>query len=80
MYELWHLATAYIVGTAAGIGIFRWVVKESIITATIDTLVEQEYIRAYEDPHGITQLYKWHELEDILEQIQANDNEEDDTP
>jgi hypothetical protein len=81
MYELWHLATAYIVGTAAGIGIFRWVVKESIITATIDSLVEQEYVRSYEDADGIIHLRQWHDLEDILEQIQAEkEYETDDTP
>lgn len=84
MYETWHVATAYVAGTAAGIGIFRWWIKERIITATIDSLVEQEYVRSYEDEHGITHLYKWHELEDILDRIriiQEEDiNEEDDTP
>jgi hypothetical protein len=85
MYETWHLATAYVAGTAAGIGIFRWWIKERIITATIDSLVEQEYVRSYEDSHGITHLYKWHEIEDILEEMlllaQAKgDHEEDDTP
>jgi len=94
MYEMWHLVTAYVVGTAAGIGIYRHVVKEYIITATIDSLVEQEYVRSYEDDHGITHLYKWHDLEDLLERIQMKElsdrdpeewgfeeeNEEDDTP
>ena len=70
MYETWHLATAYVVGTAAGIGIFRMWVKEEIISATIDSLVEQEYVRSYTDDSGITHLYKWHELEDVLERIQ----------
>ena len=94
MYELWHVGVAYVVGTAAGIGIFRHVIKEYIITATIDSLVEQEYVRSYEDEEGITHLYKWHDLEDILERIQMQklmeedpeawgieeDNEENDTP
>jgi len=82
MYETWHLATAYVVGTAAGIGLFRWYIKESIITMTIDSLVEQEYVRAYEDASGTTHLYKWHELEDILEQLKeiSKTYDEDDTP
>ena len=78
MYETWHLATAYVAGTAAGIGIFRYWVKEQIISATIDSLVEQEYVRSYEDEHGITHLYKWHELEDILERIQMQKLMEED--
>jgi spermidine/putrescine-binding protein len=83
MYETWHLATAYVAGTAAGIGIFRWWIKERIITATIDSLVDQEYVRSYEDENGITHLYKWHEFDDILEKIRAVQEEEyekDDTP
>ena len=96
MYELWHLGVAYAVGTAAGIGIYRHVIKEYIITATIDSLVEQEYVRSYEDDHGITHLYKWHDIEDVLERIQMiqlserdpeewgfeeeEENEKDDTP
>ena len=81
MYETWHLATAYVVGTAAGIGIFQWWVKERIITMTIDSLVEQEYVRSYEDTDGTIHLHKWHDLEDILEQIQEEkEYETDDTP
>jgi hypothetical protein len=81
MYETWHLATAYIVGTAAGIGIFQWWVKERIITMTIDSLVEQEYVRSYEDADGTIHLHKWHDIEDIIEQILAEkEHETDDTP
>ena len=95
MYETWHVATAYVAGTAAGIGIFRWWIKERIITATIDSLVEQEYVRSYEDEQGITHLYKWHELDDIMDRIRVvhhydgehhddapeeEENEKDDTP
>ena len=35
------------------------------------------------EKHGITHLYKWHELEDILDRIRVikeEDDEEDDTP
>ena len=90
MYEAWHLATAYVVGTAAGIGIFRWWVREGIVTMTIDSLVEQEYVRSYEDEQGITHLYKWHEIDDIIDRIRVvtedslydeeEDEKEDDTP
>ena len=87
MYETWHLATAYVVGTAAGIGIFRWWIREGIINRTIDSLVEQEYVRAYEDETGVTHLYKWHEIDDILDRIRVvteesleEENEKDDTP
>jgi hypothetical protein len=78
MYEAWHVATAYVVGTAAGIGIFRWWIKERIITMTIDTLVEEEYVRSYEDEHGITHLHKWHDIDDILERIRIVHEEEND--
>jgi len=94
MYETWHLIAAYVGGTVAGLILFRWWVKEYIITATIDTLVEQEYVRSYEDEDGSIQLYKWHDIEDVLEKIQMiqlnertpeewgfeETNEEDDTP
>lgn len=82
MYEMWHIAAAYAVGTAAGLAIFRQWVQEKIITATIDTLIQDEYVRSYEDDDGITHLYKWHDLEDIIERIkeQYEEYEEDDTP
>ena len=76
MYETWHLATAYVVGTAAGIGIFRHWIKERIIAITIDSLVEQEYVRAYEDEEGTLYLYKWHDLEDMLDMIRTVTEEE----
>jgi len=81
MYEMWHMITAYTIGTAAGIWIFRQWSQEKIITATIDTLIRDEYVRSFEDEDGITHLYKWHELDDIIEQIQeAQDHDQDDTP
>ena len=70
MYETWQLVIMYLVGTGSGLILFRHFIKEHIITATIDTLVEQEYVRSYEDDHGITHLYKWHDIEDVLEKIQ----------
>ena len=70
MYELWHLGLAYVAGTAAGLGIFREWIKTGLVTRALDNLVEQDYIRSYVDSEGVTQLYKWYELEgDLLEQI-----------
>ena len=86
MYEIWHLGAAYVIGTAAGIGIFRAWIQERVITATIDTLIRDEYVRSFEDENGITHLYKWHELDDIIEEIKnqqqvwEEESEKDDTP
>ena len=97
MYEtvgfgLGHLAAAYVVGTAAGLWIFRTWVKETIITATLDSLITQGYLRSYEDHEGVTQLLKPEEMSpdeideqlerilDIIEKREQEDNEEDDTP
>ena len=87
MYEMWHMIVAYAAGTAAGIWIFRQWTQERIITATIDTLIADEYVRSYEDKEGLTHLYKWHELEDIMEELsrqyetqEDDDEKDDDTP
>ena len=94
MYEtagfgLGHLAAAYVVGTAAGLWVFRSWVKEGIITATLDSLITQGYLRSYEDHEGITQLLKPEEMSPeeidetigrILERLEnERDDEEDDT-
>ena len=82
MYEV---MLGYVVGTLVGIVLFRWYVKERIVTATLDMLIQEEYVRAWVDKDGITQLYKWHELdqqqlwdtlEDIMEEMK---NETDDS-
>ena len=86
MYDLWHVGLAYVIGTAAGIGIFRAWIQERVITATIDTLIRDEYVRSFEDEEGITHLYKWHDLDDIIQELKnqqqlwEEDSEEDDTP
>jgi len=69
VYETWHLLTAYFVGTAGGIWIFRQTVKEELVSRALDTLVEEDYVRSFIDDDGITQLYKWYELEDIIEDL-----------
>ena len=82
MYEV---MLGYVVGTLVGIVLFRWYVKERIITATLDMLIQEEYVRSYVDDEGITQLYKWHELDqqqlwDTLEEIMEEmKNETDDS-
>lgn len=65
MYETWHLGAAYVVGTAAGIGIFREWIKEKIITATIDSLATQGYLHATEGPDGMVMLTK---VDEVVEQ------------
>jgi hypothetical protein len=96
MYEQWHVLVSYAAGTAVGLALFRQFVKERIIATTIDSLVDQEYVRSYEDESGVTHLYKWHEVDDILERIRivyetdyedlseeeekVNEHDQDDTP
>jgi DNA-binding MarR family transcriptional regulator len=77
MYETWHILASYVAGTVGGLLLFRMYIKERIITMTIDTLVENEYVRSYEDEHGMVHLHKWHEIEDILEQIRHEKEEEE---
>ena len=88
MYELWHIGAAYVVGTAAGIGVFRHMIREDLVSRAIDTLVENDYVRTYTDEHGITHLHKWYDLDDLLEDAQVKikineeeeESEKDDTP
>ena len=81
MYDLLDVAIAYVVGTAAGLWVFRRSIREEIVTRALDTLVEQDYVRSYVDEEGITQLYKWYELEDVIAEIQREkEKEEDDSP
>ena len=75
MYETWHLAAAYVCGTAVGIGIFHQWVKEKIITMTIDSLVDQEYVRSYTDENGTVHLHKWHDLEDLVDMMRGDEEE-----
>ena len=62
MYEV---IVGYIVGSIAAVVLFRHVVREHIVKATLDTLIDEEYVRAYEDDDGITQLYTWREAVDL---------------
>ena len=74
----------YIVGTLFGYLAFRNINRESIITTTLDTLIDDDYVRSYEDSDGKIHLYKWYELDDLLEgakiKINGEEIEKDDTP
>jgi len=79
MYEV---AIGYVVGSAAALMLFRTVVREHIVKATLDMLINEEYVRAYQDDDGITQLYTWREsvdldvweqLEDFIEEMGSDE-------
>ena len=62
MYEV---AIGYVVGSAAALFLFHAVVREHIVKKTLDMLINEEYVRAYQDDDGITQLYTWRESVDL---------------
>ena len=62
MYEV---AIGYVVGTVVGLLLFRMFVRERIVTATLDMLIQEEYVKSWEDEDGTTQLVKWREAVDI---------------
>jgi DNA-binding MarR family transcriptional regulator len=90
MYETWHLAAAYVGGTAAGLMVFKTYVKESIIENVLDSLVDQGYVKSYTDAEGTIQFMKVVEIEretEILNELmnrideyEEGKNEKDDTP
>ena len=67
----------YFTGTLVGIWLFKQYVQESIIVKTIDSLVENDFCRSYVNESGEVELYKWYELDDVIEAI-AKEKEEDD--
>lgn len=88
-----ELAAAYVIGTAAGLWLFKNWVSERIVTATLDTLIRDGYLYSWVDEDGITQLTKWsdihktdmtpEEIERIVDELIEEDkrrNETDDTP
>ena len=79
-----ELIVCYAVGTAFGFLAFRNMTRESVITATLDTLIHDDYVRSYTDDEGQVHLYKWYELEDLLEdakiKVEGEEIEEDDAP
>ena len=68
-FTLGHVAAAYVIGTAAGLWLFRSWVKESIVTATLDSLVEQGYLFSWLDEDGVTQITKWSEIEAMADKV-----------
>ena len=57
------------VGSAAAVWLFRTWVKESIITATIDTLAKDGYLYSQVDRDGVVHLTKWYEIEEQEEEM-----------
>lgn len=82
----------YAVGTAMGVYLTRRYWQEKMVERTLDTLIAGDYVRSWEDEDGQIHLYKWYELEDLLEgakvTVKVDDeiveefdyNEEDDAP
>ena len=60
-----EVIVSYIVGSVAGIWLFKRLATEHTIAATLDNLVEEGYIRTRVDKDGITQLYKYDEHPDF---------------
>lgn len=60
-----EVIVSYIVGSVAGIWLFKRLATEHTIAATLDNLVEEGYIRTRVDKDGITQLYKYDERPDV---------------
>ena len=89
---MYDVIIGYVVGTIATIVLFHQFIKEHIIVTALDSLIEQGYLRSYVDEHGITQLIKYYEMTDeemdrnlervrkIIEDIEAQEENEDDTP
>ena len=79
MSEYADVLVSYMIGTGAGIFLFKRYVQEGIIQRTIDMLVAEDYVRSYRGDDGELHLHKWYELDDIIEEIsKETDNEEDD--
>ena len=76
-FTLGHVAAAYVIGTAAGLWLFRTWVKESIVTATLDSLVEQGYLFSWLDEDGVTQITKWSEIEAMADKIRVVADDEE---
>jgi threonine synthase len=83
---MYDVVIGYVIGTVVGIFLFRMYVQERIVTATLDMLIEGDYVRSYIDQDGITQLYRWDEsddlnawetLERLIEDMEANPEQYD---
>ena len=76
------ILTSYGIGTVAGVWLFKRYVQEEIIIKTIDSLVENDFCRSYTNEDGEVELYKWYDLDDLLEgskvTFKVNEEENDD--
>lgn len=63
MYEMWQLIAAYFVGTTAGVILFKTYVKEQIIVATLDNLVDQGFVKSFKDQEGLIQFMRVEDIE-----------------
>ena len=54
-----EVIVSYIVGSVAGIWLFKRLATEHTIAATLENLVEEGFIRTRVDKDGITQIYKY---------------------
>jgi hypothetical protein len=83
--EYLDVLVPYVIGTIAGVWLcYRYIyaaIQERLIVTTIDRLVDEGYCRAYTNEEGEVELYKWYELDDIMEAIaKENIDEENDAP
>ena len=60
-----EVIVSYIVGSVAGIWLFKRLATEHTIASTLENLVEEGFIRTRVDKDGITQLYKYDEYPDF---------------
>ncbi len=63
------MLVSYGVGTLAGIWLFRRAVLEHTIVQTIDNLVKNDYARSFTNDEGEVELYKWYDLDDVIEEM-----------
>jgi len=83
--EYLDVLVPYAIGTVAGAWLcYRHLyvsIQERLIVSTIDRLVDEGYCRSYTNEEGEVELYKWYELDDIMEEIAKEKfDEENDTP
>jgi len=71
-----EILAIYVVGTAAGATLFHIYIKERIVKATLDTMIEADYIRTSLDESGDIMLHRWYEVDDLIEE---EHEEKDDT-
>ena len=70
MFETWQYAdviVSYVVGTGAGIWLYKRFVQEYLIQQTIDALVQEDFVRSFLNDEDELELRKWYDLDDLLE-------------